>query len=331
MCSSDLKTHEAEEDGWYNHKGFFTNKLKNPAIYDEGKVKEPLEKLRMPNFDLSDHEIPTLTTLLLGSVESPFPARYRFLPEDRRRDIQEGWKIVRKYNCMGCHTVDIGQRSALSGVPRYQTPEWKDQLPPQLVGEGARVEPLWLTKFLANPSMSETDISRNGVRSYLKTRMPTFYFSDGEIMKIVKFFEALSDQPQPYLAPKQIPLTEAERTTARSLFTSQAAPCLSCHATGEPVRDQKATAPSFMLSRGRLKPDWTRRWMLDPAMMSPGTAMPSGLFTYQDGKARFNGPLPPASAAYKGDHADLIVRYILQFSPDELARLPKIMPAGSGQ
>ena len=125
--------------------------------------------------------------------------------------------------------------------------------------------------------------------------------------------------------------SDLERTTARSLFTSQAAPCLSCHATGEPVRDQKATAPSFMLSRGRLKPDWTRRWMLDPAMMSPGTAMPSGLFTYQDGKARFNGPLPPASAAYKGDHADLIVRYILQFSPEELLRLPKIMPAGSGQ
>jgi hypothetical protein len=86
-----------------------------------------------------------------------------------------------------------------------------------------------------------------------------------------------------------------------------------------------------MLSRGRLKPDWTRRWMLDPAMMSPGTAMPSGLFTFQDGMARFNGPLPPSSAAYKGDHADLVVRYILQFSPEELARLPKIMPAGSGQ
>jgi hypothetical protein len=28
----------------------------------------------------------------------------------------------------------------------------------------------------------------------------------------------------------------------------------------------------------RLKPDWTFRWLLDPAQISPGTAMPSGLF-----------------------------------------------------
>jgi hypothetical protein len=27
----------------------------------------------------------------------------------------------------------------------------------------------------------------------------------------------------------------------------------------------------------RLKPDWTFRWLLDPAQISPGTAMPSGL------------------------------------------------------
>ena len=326
-----LMTHPAEAEGWYNHKGFFTNKLKDPAIYDQGKVKEPLEKLRMPNFDLDEKEIVALTTFLLGSVESPFPPRYRFLPEDRRRDIQEGWKIVRKYNCMGCHSVDVGQRSSLSSVLRYTTPEWKDQLPPNLVGEGARVEPGWLAKFLENPSMSETDLSRNGVRSYLKTRMPTFFFSDGEIMKLVKFFDALSVQPQPYLAPKQVPLTEQERLLARSLFTSDAAPCLSCHATGEAVRDQRATAPSFMLVRGRLKPDWTRRWMIDPAMMSPGTAMPSGLFKQDGGRAVFSGPLPPGSAGFRGDHADLIVRYIMQFSTDELSRLPRIMPAGTGQ
>ncbi|MBI4458755.1 MAG: c-type cytochrome, partial [Acidobacteria bacterium] len=41
-----LLTIPAEREGWYDHKGFFVNKLKDPAIYDQGKIKAPLEKLR---------------------------------------------------------------------------------------------------------------------------------------------------------------------------------------------------------------------------------------------------------------------------------------------
>jgi len=41
---------------------------------------------------------------------------------------------------------------------------------------------------------------------------------------------------------------------------------------------QGATAPNFLLAKERLKPGWTGRWLLDPARISPGTSMPSGLF-----------------------------------------------------
>ena len=316
-----LLTHEAEREGWYNHKGFFENKLKNPAIYDQNKVKPPLEKLRMPNFDLKPVEIDALTTFLLGSVDSALPERYFNQPEDRRRDIQEGWKVVLKYNCMGCHMVRIGQRSDLMTLPRYQDPDWKDQLPPSLIGEGARVDPLWLAKFLENPALSETDLNRNGVRPYLQARMPTFSFSQGEVLKLVRFFEALSFQPEPYILPKQEPLTSQEQMLARQLFTSPGAPCLECHATGDPVHDRRATAPNFLLVGSRLKPQWTRRWMLDPAKMSPGTAMPSGLFRQEEDRWVFAGPLPSSFQQYQKDHADLLVRYMFQFTPQELRRL----------
>ena len=322
-----LLTHPAEEEGWYTHKGFFEHKLKDPAIYDTGKVKPPLEKLRMPNFDLKPEEITALTTFLLGSVESSLPDRYFFEPEDRRHDIQEGWKVVIKYNCMGCHVLRIGQRSVVMDLPRYQSPDWKDQVPPRLIGEGARVNPLWLAQFLENPAMSETAVNRNGVRPYLKIRMPTFYFSQGEVLKLIRFFEALSYQPEPYIAPKLEPLTDLERGLARSLFSSQGAPCLECHATGDPVHDQRATAPNFLLSRDRLKPDWTRRWMLDPSMISPGTAMPSGLFRQDGGRMVSAGPTPPGFAQYSKDHAELLVRYIFEFSQEEQRRLPSATPA----
>ena len=316
-----LLTHKAEREGWYNHKGFFENKLKNPAVYDEGKVRPPLEKLRMPNFDLKPEEINSLVTFLLGSVESGLPTRYFFQPGQQGRDIQEGWKVVLKYNCMGCHELRIGQRSVLMDLPRYQSPEGREQLPPQLIGEGARVDPLWLAKFMEDPALSETSQDRNGIRPYLRVRMPTFYFSQGEVLKLVRFFEALSSQAEPYILPKQEPMTPQELSLARGLFTSPGAPCLECHATGDPGHDQRATAPNFLLMRTRLKPDWTRRWMLDPALIDPGTAMPSGLFRQEGTRFVFNATLPPGFQQYSRDHADLLVRYIFQFTPEEMGRL----------
>ena len=61
-----------------------------------------------------------------------------------------------------------------------------------LTSEGARVNPEWLKGFLANPALSTTDTNRDGVRSYLQVRMPTFFFSDDEIRSLVLFFEAMS-------------------------------------------------------------------------------------------------------------------------------------------
>ena len=108
---------------------------------------------------------------------------------------------------------------------------------------------------------------------------------------------------------------------ARQLFTSEGAPCLKCHMTGDPKHDARATAPNFTVAKERLKPGWTKRWMLDPAMMSPGTAMPSGLFRLDGNHWVFAGPTPASFNGYQKDQADLLVRYMFQFTPEELNRL----------
>src|SRR5882724_2825155 len=326
-----LKGHDAQHEGWYTHKGFFEHKLQNPAVYDEGKEKPKLDRLKMPNFNLSKPEVDAVATFILGSVDPNIPSRYQYLPADQRQDIIEGWWVVRKYNCMGCHPMHVAQTTTIQGIKRYDDPDWKDQKPPSLIGEGARVDPAWLMAFLNNPSRSETDTDRNGVRQYLKIRMPTFHFSDGELKKLVRFFEAMSSQAQPYIPQKLDPLTEQERTMARQLFSSEGAPCLKCHATGDPKRDAKATAPNFTLAKERLKPGWTKRWMLDPAMISPGTAMPSGLFKQEGGHWVFAGPTPSSFSGYQKDHADLLVRYMFQFTPDELNRLRSSAGSGAGR
>jgi hypothetical protein len=265
-------------------------------------------------------------------MDSPFhgefrtiPAQFRYLPSDQKRDIQEGWWLIKKYNCTGCHVVKQGQRPAISTVPRYQDPDWKEQLPPSLVQEGARVDSDWLARFLMNPALGGS--TGNGVRTYLQARMPTFSFSPNEIQILVRFFEALSGQEHQFVEPRLEPLDDHERQLARALFSSRAAPCLKCHVVGEPRHDRFATAPNFLAAKERLKPDWTARWMLDPQAISPGTAMPSGLFRREGDRWVFAGPVPPAFQGYTKDHVQLLVRYMFELTSAEQSRLVGALPS----
>src|ERR1700691_4695555 len=312
------------KEPWYDLKGFFEHKLAEPNIYDQGKVKSETEALRMPNLHLTKDQVLDLTTFLLGSQETSLPQSYQYKPGDARHDIQEGWWVIKKYNCMGCHQFIPGQRTILMGLQQYQ--DIQEQLPPKLLTEGARVDPEWLRKFLSNPALNTNDTNRNGVRPYLNVRMPTFSFSDNELRKLVRFFQALSQQPMPYI-PEEVPvLTTKEADMARSLFSSTAAPCLKCHATGDPAHDKIATAPNFLLAKERLKPDWVERWITDPQAVSPGTSMPSGLFKQENNQWVFAGPTPPSFQGYEGDHRKLLTDYIFLLTAEEQRKVAASMP-----
>src|SRR2546423_10536982 len=181
------------------------------------------------------------------------------LPIYQQKAIQDGWWVVKKYNCMGCHNVQVGQKSVLSGLPQYQEGGTlgaiqlgREQLPPGLMTEGARVDPNWLLRFLCDPSLSngseqcrslgsqpvasaqgggpsengngrgsasntqsgpgggtpnvtstagqianggvqgalpaQPGENRNGVRTHLPLRMPTFTFSPNQRCTTVRFF-----------------------------------------------------------------------------------------------------------------------------------------------
>jgi cytochrome c551/c552 len=386
-----LKLHPKDkEKEWYNHRGFFEHKLSEPKIYDTGKSQylESKDRLRMPKPYLTEEWRTSLTTLLLGSMGiegANVPAALFYNPPDQRRqDIQNGWWVIKKYNCMGCHVVQPGQHvsvynnsgepSVISGAGLYSLPFYQGQkefLPPQLTSEGARVDPDWLMKFLKDPSlmqsgekpaaptaapaaspssspgagasarpatanagdqsagrlMPQPGANRNGVRPYLQVHMPTFNFSPNELRVLVRFFMAVSSQNDPYIKEPMDPMTESDKAIARNIFVS-GTPCLKCHITGEPTHDAKAIAPNFLLAGQRLKPEWTFRWLLDPAQIAPGTAMPTGLFKRDQDRWVVNMPNPPSDIAnYHGDHARLLVRYMFLITPDEQRRLLSATPA----
>ena len=126
------------------------------------------------------------------------------------------------------------------------------------------------------------------------------------------------------------PLTDQERNLARAIFTSQQAPCLKCHLTGNPEHDKNATAPNFLQASTRLQPGWTFRWQLDPQRVIPGTAMPSGLFKKDGDRWVFAFDVPNSGLNdYQGDHAQLLMRYILALTPAEQARLATSSPGAT--
>jgi len=326
----------AKSEGWYSHKGFVEHKLQDSAIYDRGRDKMPQDRLKMPDVQLSPEDRRALSTFMLGSLDTPARGEFRTIPEALRynpsgaqKDIQDGWWLIEKYNCMACHSVQIGQQSVLSGMARYADPDMREQLPPSLIEEGARVSREWLARFLADPSLPGQTSNRNGVRTYLQVRMPTFRFSPDEIVKLVRFFEALSGQSASAGRAGLEPLDEQERQAARALFSSPGAPCLQCHLYGDPTHDRQASAPNFLLAKDRLKPGWTLRWLLDPQTIAPGTAMPSQLFRRDGDRWVLAGQTPTDAQNYTGDHAQLLVRYMLQMTPDEQRHLIGMIPHAS--
>ena len=90
---------------------------------------------------------------------------------------------------------------------------------PSFLTEGARVIRNGCADFCRTRRLSTTDTNRDGVRPYLKVRMPTFSFSDNELRNLVRFFQALSQQPMPYIPGASSGLTAKETDMARSLFS----------------------------------------------------------------------------------------------------------------
>ncbi len=97
------------------------NKLKEPRIFDEGRYKLPKDKLRMPNFEFTDDEIEALSVFLGGLVEQEIPSNFVYKPTEKKKDYNDGFKVVEKFNCLGCHqftldTITLNNGSVVEGV-----------------------------------------------------------------------------------------------------------------------------------------------------------------------------------------------------------------------
>jgi cytochrome c551/c552 len=95
----------------HGRAGFIWQKLRGPRTYDYEKTetKGYDERLRMPKFPLKEDEIEAIATFVLGLVADPPAEEYIYTPNERDQNRIEGEALLTKYNCTGCHMVDLPQ------------------------------------------------------------------------------------------------------------------------------------------------------------------------------------------------------------------------------
>ncbi|MEO2014155.1 MAG: hypothetical protein ABGZ53_07255, partial [Fuerstiella sp.] len=93
----------------HGRPGFLWQKLRGPRTYDYLKTdtKGYDERLRMPKFPLKEDEVEAIATFVLGLVAEPPSEKYIYTPDVRNSTRVEGEFLLAKYNCTGCHMVDL--------------------------------------------------------------------------------------------------------------------------------------------------------------------------------------------------------------------------------
>jgi cbb3-type cytochrome oxidase cytochrome c subunit len=271
----------------HTRQDWFFQKLKEPRIFDRGKVKLPQEKLKMPDFGFTDEEATTMVTLLLGlTKEEPLLETTHRL-DGRGLAVEAGRRLVQHHNCRGCHIIE-GTGGAIREV--IKEPGF---YPPNLLSEGARVQSPWLFAFLKGPTP---------IRPWLTVHMPTFGFSDEEAIAVSRYFAEADSVLYPFETIAFASETPASQTPAspdavdgKQLFTQFK--CQQCHIVGgqiAPGLTAADLAPDLAMARGRLRPEWILQWLRDPQKLQPGTRMPS--FFYSDGEPLMETPEPKMHA-----------------------------------
>jgi cytochrome c2 len=268
---------------------WFYQKLKSPRIFDEGKVAEFYDRLRMPQFDFTDAQAAAVTMVLQGLTKEKVPLESVRRLSARDEAVEAGRRLIRDYNCQGCHILDgeggairqaIVRNLVAGGMSEDEAQATAPAFaPPILDGEGDKVQPDWLFAFLKAPTP---------IRPWLQARMPSFGFPDAETNALVHSFAAREGRSFPFQTVPAAPPRGAELQAALKMFNPDYFNCWNCHQQGtrKPAGPPEGWAPDLTLAYDRLNPDWIARWIENPQKLMPGTRMP----TYYD-------PEDPAGSA----------------------------------
>ena len=188
-----------------------------------------------------------------------------------------------KLNCIACHQRDDwgGPESDKLDLFTSTIPEMGDEgrLPPRLTGVGDKLSDAYLDQVLAEGARH---------RPYMLVRMPRYGSATEGLAEHLKQVDRPA-QDRVAQGPDEAEI----RTIAagRLLAGNKGLSCAQCHTFGN-QRAIGIQAINMLTMTQRLRPEWFRRYMLEPTKYRPGTRMPASfpegvsvLKTVYDGNA----------------------------------------------
>ena len=263
----------------HSRTSWWTAKLTDPRIFDTHRDLSSMLKSRMPNFRFTDLQVEAMVTALSGFVETD-PDNTRIVPRTPRNlRIEQGQHLVRQMNCQGCHVIEDDGGAIVDRVAdwleRFEGRDATDAgtlapsfSPPNLRGEGRKVQTDWLFEFFHEPSE---------IRPWLRVRMPTYGMTAEQRNGLIAYFTALDQADYPFAEAVEPDLTGEELDAALKMFSPEYFNCTTCHIQGDqfPPGTPDRWAPNFALAAERLRPEWIIDWLADPQSLMPGTRMPA--------------------------------------------------------
>ncbi len=271
---------------------WFTGKIYSPRQYDKGKRRTNwFERLRMPLFEMDDEEARLIGMFIAGSRETKLPQeKFIYQLKGEAKVKADGWWILRRYNCVGCHS--IGRHDAhIRHVEPFVGGENNNlNTPPKLNDAGLRLNPSWSVAWLQQPHMiRHMQLAGDSTGLDLGLRMPNFGLTESEARSIVAFLASYAKAPQAYSPPPSVTLTQQQQDFAKAIIASEN--CGQCHEYKEDVdgyRVPGGKAPNLGNAQERARFQWVHGWMTNPDLIQPQARMFRFFRNGADGKSIFN-------------------------------------------
>ncbi|MDF1754154.1 MAG: c-type cytochrome [Verrucomicrobiales bacterium] len=225
----------------------------------EAPALRPIENVK--GSCLSERPIPGVPHYQLTKEHKSSLVTY--LSHQAGENDSKGDLTLSALNCYACHARD-GKGGPLETTNHFfignESLGDSGRLPPPLTGIGHKLQPKWLEQVFAGNKETR-------VRPYLKTQMPKYPTHAAKLAEWLGKTDQKLDSPPLSVNPDHID------DGRKLLGINGGVNCITCH-NWDDKKSLGIPGPDISALDKRLRPEWFREYLLNPAEYRPGTLMP---------------------------------------------------------